>query len=427
MMMMKPYPLLGEQIYEAGLSNGLTVKVVSKPGFAKTHAFLAVNYGSMDTRFTLDGISHTTPEGVAHFLEHKMFDMPYGNAMQKFSQYGGSPNAFTSYDMTAYYVECTDHVKENLEVLLEYVTTPYFTKESTEKEQGIIAQEIRMYEDSADSCVFENLFAAMFAQHPIRNPIAGTVESIQAITDKTLHQCYDAFYTPTNMVLCVVGDVEPQMVFDLAESVVPKGHAVPVRDYGEPEQMRPKQSRIEKIMEVSMPTFSLGFKTEPAHSGAESLKLEIIGELAAEILVGESAPLYSRLYEENLIDSGFSCGYEGLKGASLLSAGGDSKDPIAVKENILREADRIRRDGIDRDLFVRLKRSALGRRIRALDSFSGICYRICACHFEGADALTFPELFREVDMEQVAKFLNRTVREDRCAISAIYPCNQGGM
>lgn len=426
-MIQKPYPHLDEQIYEARLSNGLTVKVVSKPGFAKTHAFFAVNYGSMDTRFTLDGASHTTPEGVAHFLEHKMFDMPYGNAMQRFSQYGGSPNAFTSYDMTAYYVECTDHVKENLEILLDYVTTPYFTRESTDKEQGIIAQEIRMYEDSADSCVFENLFAALFAHHPIRNPIAGTVESIRAITDKTLYQCYDAFYTPTNMALCVVGDVEPQMVFDLAESAVPKGHAAPVRDYGEPERMQPYKKRMEKTMEVSMPSFALGFKTEPACSGAESLKLEIIGELAAEILAGESAPLYSKLYEENLIDSGFSCGYEGLRGASLLSASGDSNDPDAVLEQILREAERIGRDGIDKDLFTRLKRSALGRRIRALDSFSGICYRICACHFEGADALTFPELFREVDMEQVARFLSRTVREDRCAMSVIYPCHQGGL
>lgn len=426
-MIRKPYPHLGEQVYEAQLPNGLTVKVVSKAGFAKTHAFFAVNYGSMDTRFSLDGVSHRTPEGVAHFLEHKMFDMPYGNAMQKFSQFGGSPNAFTSYDMTAYYVECTDHVKENLEILLEYVTTPYFTKESAEKEQGIIAQEIRMYEDSADSCVFENLFAALFAHHPIRNPIAGTVDSIGAITDKTLHQCYEAFYTPGNMVLCVVGDVEPQMIFDLAESVVPKGHTVPVRDYGEPELMRPHKNRMEKSMEVSMPAFALGFKTEPARSGADSMKLEIVGELAAEVLVGESSPLYSKLYEENLIDSGFSSGYEGLKGASLLSASGDSKNPDAVLEQILHEAERIGRDGINKELFTRLKRSALGRRIRALDSFSGICYRICACHFEGADALAFPELFREVDMEQVAEFLSRTVREDRCAISVIHPCHQGGM
>lgn len=424
-MILKPYPHLGERVYEAQLSNGLLVRVIPKDGFTKTHAFFAVNYGSMDTRFSLDGTAYAAPEGVAHYLEHKMFDMPSGNVMQMFSELGGSPNAFTSYDMTAYYVECTDHVKENLKLLLEYVSTPYFTKESVEKERGIIAQEIRMYEDSADSCVFENLFAAMFAHHPIRNPIAGTVESIEAITDETLYQCYHAFYTPANMMLCVVGDVDAQMVFDLAEEVVPKGHAAPVRDYGSPETMSPRQNRIEKAMEVSMPMFSLGFKTEPAF-GEEAMRQEIIGDLAAEILMGESSSLYTKLYEDNLIDSGFSAGYEGLKGASLLTASGDSRDPEAVLEAILREAELFAKNGMDEDLFQRLKRSALGRRIRNLDSFSSICYRMCAYHFEGTDCLSFPERFREVDMEQVAEFLARTVQENRSAMSVIRPIREGG-
>ena len=420
-MILKPYPQLGERVYEAKLSNGLTVQIIPKDGFTKTHAFFAVNYGSMDTRFSLDGMEYVTPEGVAHYLEHKMFDMPNGNAMQMFSEFGGSPNAFTSYDMTAYYVSCTDHVKENLKILLEYVSTPYFTKESVEKERGIIAQEIRMYEDSADSCVFENLFAAMFSHHPVRNPIAGTVESIADITDETLYQCYRAFYTPDNMILCVVGDVDPQMVFDLAEEVVPKGHAAPCRNYGNPESMVPKTPRIEKAMEISMPMFSLGFKTEPPAGGADSMRQEIIGELAAEILMGESSSLYTRLYEENLIDSGFSAGYEGVKGACLLTASGDSRDPDAVRNAILEEAHRLKKEGLDPDLFLRLKRSAIGRRIRNLDSFSGITYRMCAYHFEGADCLTFPEHFREITMEQVAEFISRTVCEDRCAISIIHP------
>ena len=420
-MILKPYPHLGERVYEARLDNGLLVRVIPKDGFAKTHAFFAVNYGSMDTRFSLDGKSYVTPEGVAHYLEHKMFDMPNGNAMYMFSEFGGSPNAFTSYDMTAYYVECTDYVKENLKILLEYVTTPYFTKESVEKEQGIIAQEIRMYEDSPDSCIFEELFAAMYQNHPIRNPIAGTVESIREITDETLYQCYNAFYTPENMMLCVVGDVEPQMVFDLAEAVIPKGHAAPFRDYGAQEEMSPVRKRSEKKMEVSMPMFAFGFKAEPAKGGDDSMAQEIIGDLAAEILMGESSPLYTRLYEENLIDAGFSVGYEGIKGASLISAGGDSRDPEAVLEAILKEAEKLSKNGLDEDLFLRLKRSALGRRMRNLDSFSSVCYRMCAYHFEGTDCFAFPERFREVGMEQVAEFLNRTVQEDRCAMSVIRP------
>ena len=219
-MIVKPYPQLGEMVYEQTLSNGLLSRVVRKPGFAKTYAFLAVNYGSMDTRFSLNGQAFSSPQGVAHYLEHKMFDMPDGNVMQLFSQYGGSPNAFTSYDITAYYVECTEHFKENFQLLLNYVSTPYFTQESVEKERGIIAQEIRMYEDSADSHVYEKLFEIMFDHHPIRNNIAGTVESIGEISAQTLYDCYNAFYVPKNMMLCVVGDVDPEKVCQIAESVL---------------------------------------------------------------------------------------------------------------------------------------------------------------------------------------------------------------
>lgn len=174
-------------------------------------------------------------------------------------------------------------------------------------------------------------------------------------------------------------------------------------------------------MEISMPTFALGFKTEPATPGDDTMRQEIIGDLAAEILMGESSSLYTKLYEDNLIDSGFSVGYEGLKGVALISASGDSRDPEAVLEAILREAETLAKNGLDEDLFLRLKRSALGRRMRNLDSFSSICYRTCAYHFEGTDCFAFPERFREIGMEQVADFLRRTVTEDRSAISIIRP------
>ena len=421
-MIVKPYPHLGETVYEAKLSNGLLSRVVTKPGFAKTYAFLAVDYGSMDTAFSKNGTVYRSPQGVAHYLEHKMFDMPDCNVMQLFSRYGGNPNAFTSYDITAYYVQCTEHFRENLDLLLRYVTTPYFTEESVEKERGIIGQEIRMYEDNPDSVVFENLFAAVFANHPIRNSIAGTVESIGKITAQTLYDCYHGFYTPDNMMLCVVGDVDPEQVFSLAEELVPKGDGIlPVRDYGGPERMLPAQKRVERSMEVAMPMFALGFKTEPASYGADAMKQEIVGDLAAEILVGESAPLYTKLYEENLIDSGFSCGYEGLKGVSMLSASGDSCDPERVYDAILKEAERIAAEGIDETLFLRLKRSALGRRMRDLDGFESICYRTCAYEFEGVDYFAFPEIFRSVTQEQVREFLSGTVREERAAMSLVLP------
>lgn len=421
-MIVKPYPQLGEMVYEQTLSNGLLSRVVRKPGFAKTYAFLAVNYGSMDTRFSLNGQAFSSPQGVAHYLEHKMFDMPDGNVMQLFSQYGGSPNAFTSYDITAYYVECTEHFKENFQLLLNYVSTPYFTQESVEKERGIIAQEIRMYEDSADSRVYEKLFEIMFDHHPIRNNIAGTVESIGEISAQTLYDCYNAFYVPKNMMLCVVGDVDPETVFQMAEELIPcRESGVLVRDMGAPERMRPSRTTEKCTMEVSMPMFALGFKTEPAEYGVDSMIQEVVGDLAAEILMGESSGLYTELYEENLIDSGFSCGYEGLRGASLLTASGDSQNPDAVLGRILQEAERIQTEGVDEALFLRLKKSALGRRMRDLDGFESICYRTCAYHFEGVDYFAFPEVFRSVTQEQVAEFLEKTVRKERAAISVVFP------
>lgn len=420
--MIKDYPDLGESVFEHRLSSGLLIRVVKKQGFSKIHAFLAVNYGSMDTKFEKNNSVYKSPEGVAHYLEHKMFDMPDGNVMQLFSQYGGSPNAFTSYDITAYYVECTDRLEDNLNLLLHYVSTPYFTQESVEKERGIIAQEIKMYEDSPDSRVYENLFASLYANHPIRNPIAGTVESIEEITAQTLYDCYHGFYVPQNMILCVVGDVNPALVVELAQKYYDRvGAPVSRRDYGETEKMVPVQKRQSCAMEVSMPMFAIGFKSEPAAFGIDSMKQEIIGELAAEILVGESSGLYSRLYKTNLIDSGFSCGYEGVRGMSILSASGDSCDPEAVCAAIIEEAQRIAIEGVDEKLFERLKRSALGRRVRDLDSFDSIAYRMCAYHFEGVEYFDFPEIFRQVDLTQISSFLKRTVTEERMALSVVNP------
>lgn len=279
-----------------------------------------------------------------------------------------------------------------------------------------------MYEDSADSVVFENLFSALYANHPIRNNIAGTVESIQDISAQTLYDCYHGFYTPENMMLCVVGDVDPQMVFAMAEELVPRGGGAPSqRDYGELESMTPARKKVERTMEVSMPMFCIGFKTEPAPFGPQAMIQEIVGDLAAEVLVGESSPLYTRLYEEGIIDSGFSCGYEGLKGASSLTVSGDSQQPQAVYDAILEEARRIARDGVDEELFRRLKRSALGRRMRDFDSFESICYRTCAYWFEGVEYFSFPEHFHGVTCDQVAEFLSRTVLEQRAAISLVWP------
>ncbi len=421
------YPRLGERFYEERLPNGLRIRVIPKPGFSRAYAMFAADYGSIDMAFTLDGEARVSPAGVAHYLEHKMFDMPDGNAMQSFSATGASPNAFTGYAMTAYYFECTDRFEENLRILLSFVSTPYFTDESVEKERGIIGQEIRMYEDSPGSRVCEELFAAMFANHPIRVPIAGSVESIAEITAQTLYDCHRAFYDPSNMMLCVVGDVDPARVVAIAhESLPEKPGGVPVRDYGAAEPTACETHLVSREMDVSMPMFMLGFQCDPPKNGRDALRRELLGDLAAELLMGESSPLYNRLYEKGLIDAGFSCGYEAIKSACVLSASGDSRDPAAVQAAILAESARIAAEGPDEALFERLKKSSFGRRLRELDSFEAVCCRMCENCFDGAEYYDFPDLYDTMTAAQAAEFLRETVCPERMVLSVIDPRRKEG-
>lgn len=416
------YPRLGQVIYQETLPNGLRIYLAPKQGFSKIYAFFATDYGSIDTRFVLDGKPYTAPDGVAHYLEHKMFDMPQGNALQILAAAGASPNAFTSYNMTAYYFSCTSDFEENLRTLLSFVSTGYFTQESVEKERGIIAQEIKMYEDNPGSRLDENLFAAMYRNHPIRVNVAGTVETIQDITAQTLIDCHRAFYDPSNMALCISGDVDMETVKRIALEILPKepGGASD-RDYGEPEPALPKQNRISQEMAVSMPMFSIGFKCPEIPKGPERFRQEVIGDLAAEVLCGESSPLYLKLYEEGLIDSGFSVGYGTIKGLATMSMSGDSNDPEKVLEEILQEARRIVREGVDENLFQRLKKSSLGRRIRGLDSFDGICYRMAIADFDGYDYFKFPELYDEITSEDVREMLETQLLPEMAVLSVILP------
>ncbi len=420
-MTMKAYPTLDESLYETRLPNGLRVRMVPKKDFATKVAFLAVDFGAIDTSFTLNGKSYQFPDGIAHYLEHKMFDLPDEDASAKFAEMGAAANAFTSYAMTAYHFSCTERFEEALSLLLRMVTTPYFTEESVEKERGIIAQEILMYEDSAESRVYEDLFRIMFRSHPIRVPIAGTVESISQITAEMLYDCHKAFYQPSNMVLCVAGDVSWEQVLAIAEAHTPKETApLPIRDYGRITPLTERQE-TRRSMEISMPTFCIGFSCSPLAEGENSMRREIIGELASEILVGESSPLYSRLYEAGIIDNAFSVGYESVKDACLLTASGDSDSPEVVYEAIIEEAQRLVKEGFDHSWFTRLLRSSQGRRTRDLDSFSSICYRISAYEFDDYEYFSFASDYAAVTPKDVQDFLAKVVLREQSAIAVIYP------
>lgn len=415
------YERIGESVYRETLPNGLEICVVPKPGYAKKYAFFATRYGGMDTRFQLDGKWLDTPAGIAHYLEHKMFDTKEGNALQELAKNGAEPNAFTSNAMTGYYFDSTEHFEENLEILLSFVSIPYFTEESVAKEQGIIGQEIRMIEDNPDWQIYTRMMQALYQSSPARTSIAGTVESISHITAETLYDCHKAFYTPSNMILTVVGDVDPIHVADLARRILPReGGPIIPRDYGdEPEAVALRETS--QAMEVSSPQFLTGFKCRPAAEGEDYLRLAVVGDMACDILLGESSPLYLRLYDQGLINTSFGGSFEMMPGVAYLYAGGDSKDARAVAAEIQREAERLVREGIDEDFYQRVRRASFGANLRGLNSFENIAVSLTEGYFHGYDPFRFPQVFDTVTREDVTAFLRDNLRPDRMVLSEITP------
>ena len=417
------YPRLDETVWRETLPNGLSLCVIKRPGFVRKCAYFVTDFGSIHTKFSINGETVTTPAGVAHYLEHKMFDMPDGrDVTEEFAALGANVNAFTSYDMTAYYFSCTDNFTPSLRLLLEFVSTPYFTEESVDKERGIIEQEILMYDDSPESRVFEEMTRNLYRYHPLREPIAGTVESIQEITPQILYDCYRAFYHPGNMILCVMGDVDEQEVRSLAMELLPaepSQRSIP--DLGEPEEMTFEKQLTRMEMDVAMPGFQMGFKCPAGRTGADFAHWELVAELACEALMGESSELYLRLYEEGLIDSAFGWGVETIDGSAMVIVGGDSDDAEAVRDAIIEEAERLVQTGITEEEFRRMIRSFLGRRVKDLDSFESSCFRLCAYHFEGFDYFRFPEHFDGVKPEELTAFWQENIRADRCAMAIVEP------
>ena len=416
------YPEIGEVVYRTTLANGLTVAVVPKEGFAKTYAMFATKYGGMDMRFRIGGEFLDTPAGIAHYLEHKMFDTEEGNALQELAMNGAEPNAFTSNAMTAYYFDSTEKFEENLRILLSFVSIPYFTEESVEKERGIIAQEIRMVEDNPEWQVYEQLMQCLYCNHPARVPVAGTVESISRITAKTLYDCHKMFYTPSNMILVVVGAVDPERICAIAEEILPKESGEEaVRDYGEEEGIAVAQKEQSRHMEVAMPSFLIGFKCTPPESGAAELKNSLVGEIACDMLMGDSSPLFNRLYTEGLINAGFGGGYDIISGTAMLYAGGDSRDPKAVRDAVMEEARRIVKEGVDSDRFQKILRGNYGEAIRGFNSFENIAMLLTEGCFRGYDAYGFASLYSTLTEEDVRRFIEENLTEERCALSMILP------
>lgn len=418
----RKYPRIGETVLWETLPNGLPVCIVPKVGYQRKYALFATRYGGMDMRFQIDGKWLDTPAGIAHYLEHKMFDTAEGNALQELAKNGAEPNAFTSNAITCYFFDSTEKFMENLKILLSFVSVPYFTDESVEKEQGIIAQEIGMIEDNPEWQVYKRLMQALYHHSPARTPVAGSVESIRQITAETLYDCHKAFYTPKNMCLIVVGDVDPKEILATAREILPEtsGEEIP-RDYGAEEELIVAQAETRCQMEVAMTTFLAGFKCPPLHGGEEQMRQNLIGDLACDILMGESSPLYARLYAQGLINGSFGSSFDILPGAAYVYLGGDSNDPHAVMDAILEESARLVKEGVDPDYYLRLRNANFGSMLKSLNSFESIAVSMAEAKFHDYDAYRFPEMFDSISPQDILDFLRQNITRERMALSIIDP------
>lgn len=421
----KYYKNIKETIYYSVHKSGLKVFVMPKEGFTKSYAILATAYGSVNNRFTAPGDNFVTeiPDGIAHYLEHKMFDQEDGtNVFDRFAKYGANANAFTSFTSTAYLFSASSFFYENLETLLDYTSHPYYTDESVLKEQGIIGQEIKMYEDDPDWNVFFNALKAMYKENPVNIDIAGTVESISKITKEKLYKCYNTFYHPSNMVLFCTGAVSPEKVAQCVDRLIlseRKNEEIINHFPDEPSDVNKKV--IKSYYDIGTPSFVIAYKDSLLPEKGEIYSiLDAEMSVLCEIIGGKGSRLYNELYEKNLINDSFSCYYEGELCYAFTAFSGESENPEKVYELIKDEITRLKNEGIDKDLFERAKRVCLGRAISLFDkqeSFSNTFVRFA---LKDSDLMTYPDKINNISLSSVLSRLKQLDNE-KCVLSAVYP------
>lgn len=423
-MKIRRFDNIGETLYTDTLQNGLRILYVPKPDFRMNYAVIAVRYGAAYKRFMNDGKWQDTPAGVAHFLEHKMFDMPDGSdAITALSQNGASPNAYTAYDITAYHFDCTDNFSDNLRLLAELVSKPYFTPESVEKEQGIIAQEIGMFDDLPSYVVYNRLIRMLYPDHPIREQVAGTVGSIAEITDKTLYDCYNTFYSPGNIVLCAAGGIAPEEFFALAEKHLGSLPAkeIPQADFGSVDLAAPLENYHEERMALSAPQFLIGCAFSPAPSGEALCRQKLVCALALRTFFGSSGDFYNSLYAEGLLNRDYDYEADYSAGTATIMLGGESSDPRHVLRELCARVEALRSEGLDRNAFERAKKASFGARLRSLEDFDSMCNALTEGAFSDYCSFDSFALLTEITAEECEKFILDTFAEDRLALSVLLP------
>ncbi|MBO4897743.1 MAG: insulinase family protein [Clostridia bacterium] len=412
----KNYDKIGETVYTETAACGLRTVIIPKKGFTKTYALLCTDFGSIDRHFKVSGKEVTIPDGVAHFLEHKMFEQEDGgNAFDKFAVYGANANAFTNFDMTAYLFSTSQNYEECLSHLLSYVSHPYYTDENVEKEQGIIGQEIKMYDDSPDWRVFFGMLEDMYCEHPINIDIAGTCEEIAKITKETLYTCYKSYYHPRNMLLCVVGNADPQTVMEIVDKEIPETpfeKATTILPH-EPETVSREYSEL--YMDVANPLFMIGFKETPCEDVTAALaKYSVL----CELVFGKSSKLYNELYDEGLI-FGMGADYSIGKQYALVEISGEGKNPKEVYGRVLARIKEIKENGFDREELEIIKRALYGKFVKSLNDTDAMAVAFASDYLLGGDYLQRGGRILEVTYEDIMDILQKGLKHS--VLSAVYP------
>jgi len=420
----RQYSNLQETIYYERMDNGLDVYVLPKAGFQKTYATFSTKYGSIDNHFQVEGQEEVqVPDGIAHFLEHKMFEEPEGDIFAKFAEQGASANAFTSFDRTVYLFSSTSHIEESLQTLIDFVQRPYFTDENVEKEKGIIGQEINMYRDNAAWRVYFGLIEAMYHIHPVHIDIAGTIESIGTITKETLYTCYHTFYHPSNMLLFVVGGVDPMGIFELvrsnqaAKSFEPQGD---IRRIFEEEPVEVKEARRVAKLPVSLPRCLFGCKEpRPGLEGRALLEYEVTTRLMLDLMMGSSSPLYQTLYEEGLTTDSFGSEYTCSPDYAFSIIGGESKDPDGLVKRVQELIDERKAAGFEQAAFERIRNKSIGSYLRMLNSPEAIANEFTKYKFRDTDLFDILSVYETLTLEQVHQRLKDHFDWNRLAVSIV--------
>lgn len=417
---------VGEQCYRLRHPSGLSIYVWPKPGYKACYATFAARYGSIDTAFMRQGDAAPTvvPAGIAHYLEHKLFESEDGDAFSRYAKTGASANAYTSFDRTAYLFSCTDRFEESLEILLDFVQSPYFTEETVKKEQGIIGQEIWMCEDNPERRVLFNLLRGLYAVHPVRLDIAGTVESIAEITPELLYGCYETFYNLHNMVLAVSGNVTPEQVLRVTDRMLRPGpdRRVERAPFSEPREA--VSSRVEDRMPVAAPLFYLGYKVPmPSESGVRCSTPEetVSAAVLAELLGGRSSALYARLMDEGLVNTSFDVDYFDGPGFAAWLIGGESRDPDAVCEAFRAQVRRMADGGVAEKDFLAARSALYGSLVARLDSVENCGEMLASGHFYGRNPFDLLDAAAHLDIQSIYRRLREDFDDEASTLSVIRP------